>query len=112
MSETEDLRAAGDRIEQLLDQLASLPDRRAGQWGEELVRLVTDLYGAGLEATIALAAAPDAPRGRGFELSLRGISIRAPIPAATHGVAPYRAEVTEILLSAAFRFRFRTRRCR
>lgn len=66
MSETEDLRAAGDRIEQLLDQLASLPDRRAGQWGEELVRLVTDLYGAGLEATIALAAAPDAPRGRGL----------------------------------------------
>jgi len=63
MSETEALRGAGERIEQLLDDLSSLPDRRAGQWGEELVRLVTDLYGGGIERVIEIAGAPDAPRG-------------------------------------------------
>jgi hypothetical protein len=62
-SEPEDLRAAGDRIEQLLDQLGSLPDRRAGQWSEDLVRFVTELYGAGLARVIEMASEPDAPRG-------------------------------------------------
>jgi len=63
MSETEALRGTGDRIESLLDDLASLPDRRAGQWGEDLVRLITDLYGAGMERVIEIAGQADAPRG-------------------------------------------------
>jgi hypothetical protein len=62
-SEQADLRAAGDRIEVLLDQLASLPDRRAGQWAEELVRCLTDLYGVGLARMLATSMHPEAPRG-------------------------------------------------
>ena len=57
------LQDAGDRIEELLDQLGSLPDRRARQWAEELVRLVLDLYGAGLERAAELGCTPGAPGG-------------------------------------------------
>ncbi|MET0825479.1 MAG: NifU family protein [Acidimicrobiales bacterium] len=50
-----DLRAAGDRIEHLLDRLQA--DLEPGAWlaVEEVVRRVTDLYGAGLERTLDLA---------------------------------------------------------
>ncbi|MGA2208558.1 MAG: hypothetical protein ABSH30_02880 [Acidimicrobiales bacterium] len=71
-SETGDLRAAGDRIESLLDQLASLPDRRAGQWAEELLRCVTDLYGAGIARIIHAATAADRPDGGALLEQLAG----------------------------------------
>ena len=57
------LQDVGDRIEELLDQLGGLPDRRARQWAEELVRLVLDLYGAGLERIVELGCADDAAGG-------------------------------------------------
>jgi hypothetical protein len=58
-----EVQAAAERIEGALDDLAGLPDRRAGQWGEELVRCVTELYGAALVRILDAACDPDAPRG-------------------------------------------------
>ncbi|HEY4001085.1 MAG TPA: NifU family protein [Candidatus Xenobia bacterium] len=37
------------RVQQALDRLHSLPDPRARQWGQEAVRALLELYGAGLE---------------------------------------------------------------
>jgi hypothetical protein len=54
VSDAERLRATGDRIEALLDDLGALPDRRAKEWAEEVLRLVTDLYGAGLARAIEI----------------------------------------------------------
>jgi Fe-S cluster biogenesis protein NfuA/nitrite reductase/ring-hydroxylating ferredoxin subunit len=53
-------RAAGDRIQALLDASAA-GGAAAGERAEQLVREVTDLYGAGLQRLMALAAraAPD-----------------------------------------------------
>jgi len=52
-----DLRAAGDRIEQLLGQLRDSADPRTRDRAEELLRLVTELYGAGLARVVELADA-------------------------------------------------------
>lgn len=52
-----DLRTAGDRIEQLLDELRTTAPRHVYDKAEELLRLVTDLYGAGLARVMELAAA-------------------------------------------------------
>jgi Fe-S cluster biogenesis protein NfuA len=56
-----DLRAAGDRIEQLLDELRAGAPARTYDKAEEVLRLVTHLYGAGLTRVMALvtSAAPD-----------------------------------------------------
>ena len=51
-----DLRAIGDRIQQLLDELQSSTDENAWLRVEEVVRLVTELYGAGLARILDLAA--------------------------------------------------------
>jgi Fe-S cluster biogenesis protein NfuA len=61
MSAPHDLRATGDRIEQLLDELRSNSDPRSCGLAEELLRLVSELYGAGLSRVVALAQerAPD-----------------------------------------------------
>jgi len=48
-----DLRATGERIEELL-QAASAGGRPAAERAEELVRLVVDLYGAGLERLLEI----------------------------------------------------------
>jgi Fe-S cluster biogenesis protein NfuA/nitrite reductase/ring-hydroxylating ferredoxin subunit len=50
-----DLRGTGDRIEELLDA-ASAGGRVARERAEELVRLVVDLYGAGLERLLEIAS--------------------------------------------------------
>jgi Fe-S cluster biogenesis protein NfuA len=54
-----DLRGVGTRIEELLGQLRSAGDPGTAETAEEVVRLVVELYGAGLERTVELAG-PDA----------------------------------------------------
>jgi Fe-S cluster biogenesis protein NfuA len=46
---TSPLRAVGDRIEAMLAELRTLTDPRARKTAEELVRLLLELYGGGLE---------------------------------------------------------------
>jgi Fe-S cluster biogenesis protein NfuA len=48
------LRAAGDRIEQLVDELRATAEPRTCDRAEELLRLVTELYGAGLARVVEL----------------------------------------------------------
>jgi Fe-S cluster biogenesis protein NfuA len=61
MPAPQNLRATGDRIEQLLDELRSTADPRTCDRAEELLRLVSELYGAGLARVVELAleSAPD-----------------------------------------------------
>src|SRR4029453_14338146 len=55
------LRATGDRIERLLDELRVAADPRSYQIAEELLRAVTGLYGGGLARVVDLVGdgAPD-----------------------------------------------------
>jgi Fe-S cluster biogenesis protein NfuA len=55
MPEPQNLRAAGDRIEQALDELHATADPRTINLAEEILRLVTELYGAGFARAIELA---------------------------------------------------------
>ncbi len=55
MPAPQNLRATGDRIEQLLDDLRATADPRACNRAEELLRLVSELYGAGLARVVELA---------------------------------------------------------
>jgi Fe-S cluster biogenesis protein NfuA/nitrite reductase/ring-hydroxylating ferredoxin subunit len=57
MQEARDLRAVGSRIEELLGRLRSSGDAAAAETAEEVVRLVVELYGAGLERVAELAGA-------------------------------------------------------
>jgi hypothetical protein len=63
-----DLRDHGERIERLLDEVRGMAGPSTWQRVEELVRLVVELYGAGLERLIDHAAASGA---RGPELEAR-----------------------------------------
>ncbi len=49
-----DLRKTGDRIEELFEQLRTTADPRALDQAEELLRLVAELYGAGLARVVQL----------------------------------------------------------
>lgn len=51
----QNLRAAGDQIEKLLDDLQASVDARTFGLAEEVLRLVSDLYGAGLVRVLELA---------------------------------------------------------
>ncbi|MCL2395880.1 MAG: NifU family protein [Acidimicrobiaceae bacterium] len=51
----QNLRATGDRIESLLDGLRGSLDPRTFEQVEELLRLVSDLYGGGLTRIVQLA---------------------------------------------------------
>ena len=53
--EGRDLRAVGARIEELLGQLRATGDPGTAEVAEEVVRLVVELYGAGLERAVELA---------------------------------------------------------
>jgi Fe-S cluster biogenesis protein NfuA len=53
--EARDLRAVGTRIEELLGRIRSAGDPGTAETAEEVVRLVVELYGAGLERTVELA---------------------------------------------------------
>ena len=57
--EARDLRMVGSRIEELLGQIRSTGDPGVAETAEEVVRLVVELYGAGLERAVELAG-PDA----------------------------------------------------
>jgi Fe-S cluster biogenesis protein NfuA/nitrite reductase/ring-hydroxylating ferredoxin subunit len=52
---SDDLRAAAGRIETLVREFGALPDPRARHQAEEIVRLLMELYGAGLARIIAIA---------------------------------------------------------
>jgi Fe-S cluster biogenesis protein NfuA len=55
MSEPQNLRAVGDRMEQALEELHVTADPGTINLAEELVRLVSELYGAGFARTMELA---------------------------------------------------------
>ena len=61
MPEPQNLRASGERIEQALNELQATADPRSLNLAEELLRLVSDLYGAGLARMeeIARARSPE-----------------------------------------------------
>jgi Fe-S cluster biogenesis protein NfuA len=54
MPQPQNLRVAGDRIEQALDELHATADPRTINLAEELLRLVSELYGAGFARVIEL----------------------------------------------------------
>jgi Fe-S cluster biogenesis protein NfuA len=54
-----DIRATGDRIERLLDQLRASAEPQSCAQAEELVRLVTELYGEGLARIVSLVGEAD-----------------------------------------------------
>jgi len=56
MDPAPDLRAVGDRIETLLGELRASLDERVWERVEEVVGLVTDLYGGGLERVLDLVS--------------------------------------------------------
>ena len=69
MTEQErDLRAVGSRIEELLGRIRSAADPATAETAEEIVRLVVELYGAGLERTVELAGPEVLERLVGDEL--------------------------------------------
>jgi Fe-S cluster biogenesis protein NfuA len=55
MPEPHNLRATGERIEEALEELHSTADPRTINLAEELLRLVSELYGAGFARAIELA---------------------------------------------------------
>jgi len=57
MPAEKDLRAAADRIEALLDELAALGDPQARAKAEELVRLLMRLYGGGINRILEIVHA-------------------------------------------------------
>ncbi len=59
-----DLRAVGDRIEELLNQLERSVDERAWENVQDVVSLVTELYGGGLARILELAGEDTALRER------------------------------------------------
>jgi Fe-S cluster biogenesis protein NfuA len=59
MAEKKNLRAVGDRIEQLLDELRAAADPRLYGQAEEVLGLVTELYGGGLARIVEIVAESD-----------------------------------------------------
>jgi Fe-S cluster biogenesis protein NfuA len=55
MPEPQNLRASGERIEQALAELEAIADPRALALTEEVLRLVSELYGAGLARVVEIA---------------------------------------------------------
>jgi Fe-S cluster biogenesis protein NfuA len=66
MPPPQNLRATGDRIEQLLDELRATADPRTCDRAEELLRLVSELYGAGLARVVELARDTDSDAMEAF----------------------------------------------
>jgi Fe-S cluster biogenesis protein NfuA len=68
MPAARDLRRVGERIEELLAELRSLSDAPTREKAEEAVRLVVELYGAGLERVAELVDEESLERLVGDEL--------------------------------------------
>jgi len=66
VSDVENLRTTGSRIQSILEQFEGLPECRPLEWAEELVRLLTSMYGEGLTRIIEIASQDEAPRGDAF----------------------------------------------
>jgi Fe-S cluster biogenesis protein NfuA/nitrite reductase/ring-hydroxylating ferredoxin subunit len=66
--EGRDLHAVGARIEELLGQIRAAGDPATAEVAEEVVRLVVELYGAGLERAVELAGPEAVERFVGDEL--------------------------------------------
>src|SRR5580700_8533482 len=56
MPEPKNLRASGERIEQALAELESCADASTLGLAEELLRLVSELYGTGLERVVEIVS--------------------------------------------------------
>lgn len=61
MPAQQNLRATGDRIEQMLEELEATADPKTFDRASELLRMVAELYGAGLGRIVTLAAERDPP---------------------------------------------------
>jgi Fe-S cluster biogenesis protein NfuA len=83
MAAAQNLRAVGDQIEQLLDELQATADPRSYDRATELLRLVSELYGAGLARVVELAE----DRDRGFVDALVGDDLVASL-LLVHGLHP------------------------
>ena len=82
------LQKAGDRIEQLVDDLATRADPRVFAETQELLRLVIELYGSALERAVELASEiDDAARRRFADDELLGSLMMV------HGLHPDSLEV-------------------
>ena len=57
--DAKNVRAVGDRIEQLVREFGASPDPHMRERAEELVRLLMEFYGAGLARILEIAAAAD-----------------------------------------------------
>lgn len=92
-----DLRTVGDRIEVLLGELRASLDQRVWERVEEVLGLVTDLYGGGLERMLVLAGDDSEQRMLDDNLVaslliLHGLhpqSLEARVHAALESVRPY-----------------------
>ncbi|MEO7398148.1 MAG: NifU family protein [Ilumatobacteraceae bacterium] len=99
MDDATDLRAVGDRLESLLDELRSTLDLRAWELVEEAVGLVTDLYGGGLARVLDIVSADDAERIVSDDLlasllvlhGLHPSNLEERVAAAIESVRPYMA---------------------
>jgi Fe-S cluster biogenesis protein NfuA/nitrite reductase/ring-hydroxylating ferredoxin subunit len=56
MSQHKDVRHAGERVEAILGELTAIADQRVAGAAEELVRVLVDLYGAGLARVMEIVA--------------------------------------------------------
>lgn len=87
LADAESLRSAGDQIERLLAELAALADPRPAAWAEELLRVVTSLYGEGLARVLALACGPEPLSGTALADALAGDGLVASL-LLLHGLHP------------------------
>ena len=87
MSAPTNLRVAGDRIEQLLEELRRSAEPKVADQAEELLRLVSELYGAGLQRVLEIVAL-EAPALVG---ALAGDELVASL-LVVHGLHPDRLE--------------------
>src|SRR5262245_23447545 len=102
MSQEKDLRAAGDRIEGLLQELGTIADPRVREKAEELVRLLMELYGSALariletidntdsaDAIFDRLAADDLVASRLVRHGLHPLNVETRIARALDRVRPY-----------------------
>jgi Fe-S cluster biogenesis protein NfuA len=103
MASSQNLRATGDRIEQLLDELRASAEPRSYTLTQELLRSVTDLYGGALARVVEIAeeSAPEVTRRLAEDelvaslLLVHGLhpeSARARVEAALAGARPFLAQ--------------------